>query len=138
MSFLTFNYTWAWALILIIALIMIAVQSKGSPFMSKLGILPNDAIKLCNQEGALLLDIRKEEAFKSVAIATSKHLDVSNLETQLKKFNAKKPIILVDAFDREAFKVAKTIEKLDPNRPVYVLQGGISAWQKANLPLKRG
>lgn len=138
MSFLTFNYTWLYLLITMIAIIMLFVQSKGVGGSASLALSPKDAISFSNDTGAVFVDIRSEEQFKTSSLPTARHILPENLVAQIAKINKKKPIILVDEFDRQAFRIARELKKSDPERAYFVLQGGISAWQKENLPLKKG
>ncbi len=97
---------------------------------------PGEATQLSNREDAVFLDIRDDNDFKSGHIPDAIHIPLKQLSgrtTELDKHKSK-PII---AYCRSGNRAngAGSILKKSGFESVYNLDGGIMAWQKANMPL---
>jgi rhodanese-related sulfurtransferase len=88
--------------------------------------------------GALVVDLRDPAAFRAGHIRGSLHVPFNELSTRFAQPNptAKRAMILVGTNDDMA---RKAYDQLASRRfaMVYVLKGGIRAWQKAHLPLAK-
>jgi rhodanese-related sulfurtransferase len=94
------------------------------------------AVQSVNQRGAQIVDIRSAEEYGSGHIANSKHLPVSELEKGFKhlKLDTNKPIILVCLSGSRASGAIGKFKKAGFSE-IMCLEGGISAWNQAGLPL---
>ncbi len=103
------------------------------------GVSPAELTRLINHEQALVLDLRGQGEFDKGHILGSKHLLPSQVDPESKLLAKAKesPVVLVCAMGNSAATAAGKLVKAGFKK-VYVLDGGIGAWQGASLPLARG
>ncbi len=103
------------------------------------GVSPAELTRLINHEQALVLDLRGQGEFDKGHILGSKHLLPSQVDPDSKLLAKAKesPVVLVCAMGNSASTAAEKLVKAGFKK-VYVLDGGIGAWQGASLPLARG
>ena len=94
---------------------------------------------LVNRENALVVDLRPSGDFEKGHIPGSKNVQMSQFDPENKQLAAARalPVVLVCKTGQTANTAAKRLKKAGFEQ-VYVLEGGIGAWQQADLPLKRG
>ena len=99
---------------------------------------PFEATKLLNHEDGLLVDIRPVGEFGQGHIVGCKHLPMGELKSRLGELEKHKdrPVI---AYCRSGSRSAAACDLLTKQgfTQVYNLQGGIMAWENANLPVTR-
>jgi rhodanese-related sulfurtransferase len=126
-----------------IFLIVIAFVSGGMllwPLVNRqlagatLGTL--QATRLINDSGAVVLDVRAGDEFAAGHLPNSRNIPVSDLEKRVGELPAGKPVIVVCASGSRAGKAAATLRKAGRS-DVFCLDGGISGWQQAGLPITR-
>jgi rhodanese-related sulfurtransferase len=95
-----------------------------------------ESVQFINQRQAQILDIRTVEEFKAGHIPNSKHLPLSELDSGLKqaKIDSNKPIILVCLSGNKANTALAKLKKAGC-KDVVCMEGGISAWNQAGMPL---
>jgi rhodanese-related sulfurtransferase len=99
---------------------------------------PQEVIRLMNQ-GATVLDLRKQQAFQEGHISGARHFDAAQIATAadaLKKYKERPLIVYCD----RGTTAAATVRSLTQQgfTKVFNLRGGLSAWRAENLPLARG
>ena len=97
-----------------------------------------EAVQMMNRKDAVVLDVREQGEFSNGHISGSKHIPLGALEKRaddLKKF-AKKPIVVVCASGARSRGACATLKKLG-FEDVYLLSGGLGAWQQASLPVEK-
>ena len=97
----------------------------------------SEAIRLINNEDALVVDLRTLDEFQRGHIINSINLlpsDIKNTNLGKIEQHKEKALILVDANGVNASTSAALLSKQGFNK-VYVLKEGISAWTGANLPI---
>jgi len=123
-----------------VALVVMLVYSFISPLLSKTKRVNNhEATLLINKEDAIVLDIRAAKDYKTGHIIDSKQLKPEEVrEGNFSKLEKHKdqPIIVVCAMGNLAAGTATKMAKAGFSK-VYVLSGGINAWQGASLPLSK-
>jgi rhodanese-related sulfurtransferase len=94
---------------------------------------------LVNRENALVIDLRPIAEFEKGHIAGSKNVQPSQFDPEHKQLATARalPVVLVCKAGQSAGDAAKRLVKAGFQQ-VYVLDGGIQAWQRADLPLARG
>lgn len=113
------------------------------PFVSRLGrpgkeVGPMQAVQLINRRDAVLVDIREAAEYGAGHIPNAKHIPQGELQGRLKeleKFKAKPLIVACNSGTRS--QGAGALLQKSGFGEVYSLQGGISAWRQANLPLEK-
>lgn len=117
--------------ILLIALLWLETQGKVG---SCRRLDPQQVVHMLNREQAVIFDTRDKQAFSQGHIAQAQHFPESLLEKkELGKYKDK-PIILVCGTGTQATKLGTKLKKKGLQR-LYFLQGGITAWNAADLPL---
>lgn len=96
-----------------------------------------EAIRLINNENAVVIDLRTLDEFQRGHIIESINLlpsDIKNANLGKIEQHKEKPLILVDANGVSAPASAALLTK-QGFAQVYVLKEGIAAWMGANLPI---
>ena len=88
-----------------------------------------------NKEGAALIDVRTAEDFAKGSIPQAKHLPLETLQASPENAGKKdKPIILMCQSGVDATKAAHILRKAGFTK-IFSLQGGLTGWQAAGLPV---
>jgi len=96
------------------------------------------AMNLINRNDALLIDVREQSEYDSGHIINSKLMPAAKLKErvgELEKYR-ERPIIIVCRSGSRATPITSWLGK-QGFAQVYLLTGGVSAWQKAKLPLEK-
>lgn len=96
------------------------------------------ALQLINHKNALVLDVREDGEYKLGHILNSMHIPLGKLNErsdELEKFKDQ-PIVVVCRTSNRSGMACATLAKRGFTQ-AYVLAGGVTAWQKANLPLEK-
>ena len=102
-------------------------------------ISPAELTRLINREDALVVDVSALNEFEKGHIVGSKHVAMSQFDPENKLLAKVKdlPVALVCRTGMTAGTAAKRLVKAGFSK-VYWLDGGIAAWQQAELPLAKG
>ncbi len=103
------------------------------------GLRPAELTALMNRENALVVDLQPAGDFEKGHIPGSKNVQMSQFDPENKMLAGAKalPVVTVCKTGVTAAQAAKRLRKAGFER-VYVLDGGIAAWQQADLPLAKG
>lgn len=118
-------------IILLVTLIWLETQGKVSG-MSR--VSPQQAVTMINRQDAVVFDIRDKTLYSKGHIAGAQHLSTEQLDTKDMSKYVEKLAIFVCGNGASAPKIGNQLKKLGLTK-VFFLQGGITAWQGANLPL---
>jgi len=91
------------------------------------------AVQLINN-GAAVLDIRSAEDFSASRLIDSQNVAPDEL-AQHKKLKAKKNVLLVCENGAKSSRALNVLRKADFDN-VFILKGGIAAWQQDRLPVE--
>lgn len=98
-------------------------------------VSPQEATLMINRQDALVIDIRSADDFGKAHILNARNMPLAQLESraaELNKYKAKPVIVCEDGARSGAAALRKAgFEK------VYMLAGGIAAWQQAGLPVEK-
>ncbi len=99
---------------------------------------PQEATRLINREQAVVVDVRPVNDFNNGHIIHAHNIPSGSLKDQLKILQKyrNKPIIAVCLSGMTSATACKTLRKEGFNQ-VYNLQGGMQAWENANLPTRK-
>lgn len=91
------------------------------------------------REKSIVVDVSEPADFKKARIPESVNMPAKSLSKDLKPIekHKNKNVILVCRMGNKSQSVAKQLIR-NGFEKVYVLSGGMSAWEKENLPVKRG
>ncbi|MDI9237948.1 rhodanese-like domain-containing protein [Lysobacter sp. LF1] len=100
---------------------------------------PAELTGLINRDNALVIDLSASNDFEKGHIAGSKSVQPSQFDPENKLLaNAKDlPVVVVCRTGQGSADAAKRLKKAGFTQ-VYWLDGGIAAWQQADLPLVKG
>ena len=100
---------------------------------------PAQLTALINRDSALVVDVRPIAEFDKGHIAGSKNVQMTQFDPENKQLTAAKalPVVLVCRVGQTAGGLAKRLRKAGFGN-VSLLEGGIQAWQGADLPLVKG
>lgn len=143
---MNFEELWAFAgrqPVYSIALVGLTIAIIGNEisrlFRGYKSLAPAQVTALINQENALVVDLRPYADFQKGHIAGSKNVLMGQFDPESKQLAPAKalPIVLVCQSGITVVGAAKRLKKAGFER-VHILEGGISAWQQAELPLVKG
>jgi rhodanese-related sulfurtransferase len=105
------------------------------------GIMDVDTIKaieLINHKNALVLDVREEAEFKSGHLINAKWLPLGKLSERVGELERyrEQPIVVVCRSGQRSAAACSMLVKQGFTQ-AYNLVGGVTGWQKSNLPLER-
>lgn len=125
----------AWCVVLVL---LIAAQFKLlTARIPKANI--NSAVALINRDDGVFVDIRASDVFSKGHIANAINIVAADIKggkvTRIDN-RRDKPIVIVgrDKYDGECFNSARALKKQGFTK-VFILDGGITEWSSANLPL---
>jgi rhodanese-related sulfurtransferase len=103
------------------------------------GVGPAALTALINRDNALVVDLRPQADFEKGHIAGARTVQMSQFDPENKQLAAARslPVVLVCKAGQTSSGAAARLRKAGFER-VYVLDGGIGAWQQADLPLAKG
>jgi len=103
------------------------------------GLRPAELTGLVNRDSALVVDLRPYADFDKGHIAGAKNVLMTQFDPENPQLKTAKslPVVLVCKTGQSAGAAAKRLRKAGFEK-VYVLDGGIAAWQQADLPLVKG
>lgn len=96
------------------------------------------ALQLINHKNALVLDVREDSEYKLGHILNSTHIPLGKLNERIGELEKHKqqPIVVVCRTSNRSAAACAALGKHGFTQ-VHILAGGVTAWQKANLPLQK-
>lgn len=97
-----------------------------------------EATQLINRQDALVLDVRNEGEFQKGHILNARNIPGSQIETRLAdiaRYKVKPVIVTCESGSRCGPPAA--ILRREGFSQVFILSGGIAAWQQAGLPVEK-
>jgi rhodanese-related sulfurtransferase len=122
----------------VLAAIVVVVYELRARVQAFAALSAAQAVRLMNQGGALVIDLRSKDSFDAGHIVDARNVPAATLESQadsLKKWRDKNVITYCDNGSNGA-NAARTLMKLGFTK-VFNLQGGLNGWVKDNLPLTK-
>lgn len=97
-----------------------------------------DAVQLINHESAVVIDVSEQPEFKTGHIPNAMNIPLASLTGRVKELekHKNKPIVLTCRSGNRSGRGAVTLRKHGFEK-VYALSGGITAWQRDNLPVEK-
>jgi rhodanese-related sulfurtransferase len=119
--------------------VAIIVNEVSARFRGYKALGPAALTALVNRDNALVVDLRPAADFEKGHIAGSKNVQMNQFDPENKQLVAARalPVVLVCKAGQTASQAAARLHKAGFQH-VYVLDGGIGAWQQADLPLAKG
>ena len=123
-----------WYLFVMLAVIVLLLSLNPGGNAQK--VSPLQLPKLQNRESAVVVDVCEAEAFKKGHIEQAINLPFDQINDKISKLNKhkNKPIIIACQNGTRSAK-AVSILRGKEFKQLYILEGGLAAWKKENLPL---
>lgn len=124
------------ALLAVLALIIkIEIESRISG-VTQAG--PMEAVRLMDEDGMLILDVRETAEYSSGHLRQAMHLPVSAIKSRINELDKYKGKTVL-AYCRSGHRSNSACRELKKAgfEKVYNLAGGVIAWGNANLPLTK-
>ncbi|TCV96063.1 rhodanese-related sulfurtransferase [Luteibacter rhizovicinus] len=128
------------ALLFAIILVALIAGEVGRLFRKWKTITPAGLTQLINRENALVIDLSSYADYEKAHIPNSRHVAPSQFDPETNKDLSKAkdlPVVVVDKDGRGVAKAANRLIKAGFQK-VYVLDGGVYAWQTAQFPVAKG
>ena len=129
-------------LLLFIALLAIIGMLIGSEVLRRMrgvrSLDTNAALRMMNDQDALVLDVRDAGGFKAGHLPQARHIALSALQERIGELSkaGDKPIIVYCQSGISSQSACALLKKNNIAN-TYSLAGGINAWVEANLPISR-
>jgi len=119
--------------------VAIVLNEISGLFRGYKALQPAGLTALVNRDNALVVDLRPSADFEKGHIPGARNVQMSQFDPENKQLAAARalPVVLVCKTGQTAGAAAKRLHKAGFGH-VYVLDGGIGAWQQAGLPLAKG
>lgn len=121
-----------------VIVLTLLVRSLISGDGGKFSVTPARATEMINRENAIVVDVRSEADFKKGHIINAINIPAGQMANQLNKLNKykNKPIVVSCRSGSTSQLSCKQLRS-GGFEQVFNLQGGILAWESANLPVAR-
>jgi rhodanese-related sulfurtransferase len=96
----------------------------------------NGAIVLMDEKDLIVLDVREKKERKAGFIANDTHIPLSQVKNQLDSLDNSKKILVYCRSGSRSSHIAGLLTRNNFEQ-VYNLKGGMQAWKRANLPIKK-
>ncbi len=126
-----------WYLFVMLAVIVLLLSINPGGSTQK--VSPLQLPKMQNHESAVVVDVCEAETFKKGHIEQAINLPLDQINDKIAKLNKHKNKPLIVAC-QNGTRSAKAVSILRRNefKQLYILEGGLAAWRKENLPLVKG
>lgn len=128
---------WQLWLILMVVLVLIFVNEYLTQRKQAKALSTIAAVEMINHQNATVIDLRNNEAFRAGHIIDAILATEDDFTQQRMDKYKLQPLILVCPRGMQSTALSAKLKTLGFSQP-YVLAGGMSAWQAANLPLVKG
>lgn len=128
---------WALVAAFFVLLVLVVQSFLGARGINSVG--PIEAVELMNRQSAVVLDVRTDDEFKAGHVVNAVHVPVGLLSGRLQeldKFKTQPVVVYCHTGHRSA--QACAVLRKEGFASIYKMAGGMTAWQKANLPVVKG
>ncbi|HEX7769507.1 MAG TPA: rhodanese-like domain-containing protein [Dokdonella sp.] len=120
----------------VIALVLTEAQRFTRGYIA---LTPAGLTQLINRDNALLVDLSGQQEFEKGHIPGARHVPLSQFDPESKDLAKARelPVALVCRSGQASARAAQRLRKAGFGK-VYWLEGGLAAWQQAQMPLVTG
>jgi rhodanese-related sulfurtransferase len=122
-----------------VVVLMLVIKAEYEHQSGRANLLePTAAIRLMNNDDAVVIDVREAADFSNGHINKAKNLPMSTFKSQLDNLekHKDKPVLMYCRSGNQSGKACRVLKKSGFSN-VHNLSGGVLAWQDANLPLTK-
>lgn len=97
---------------------------------------PADAVRIINDQDAIVLDVRSLSDYKKGHILNARHVPMTKIDEVGQELSKRKssPVLCYCALGSTAPQACEKLKKMGFEH-VHSLRGGLNAWQSASLPV---
>ncbi len=131
---------WELSLLFIVAFAWVILSEMNSRRAEAWGVAPQKAIELINKKSARIFDLRKEDIFQQGHIVGAKRVSFDPSKDDPKvalKISPQTNCLFVCNIGQTTAKVVQAL-RAQGYMQTFSLNGGMTAWQKENLPMVKG
>ncbi|MCS6766857.1 MAG: rhodanese-like domain-containing protein [Candidatus Protistobacter heckmanni] len=123
-------------ILIVLAVVSGALLAWPSLNKTKSGVNATAATQMINRRHAVVIDIRAAEDFAAGHLPNARHVSADDLEQQAGSVAKDKaaPVIVVCQTGTRSGGALRSLKKAG-YAEVYALEGGLSAWQQAGMPV---
>lgn len=99
-------------------------------------ISPTEAQRRQQEKTAIIVDVREKDEWQGGHIPEARHIPLGELQRQSQEILSAPNVIFVCRSGNRSATAAKVFEAAG-HPSVFSLTGGMGAWQRAGLPIKR-
>ncbi|GAC1472808.1 MAG: rhodanese-like domain-containing protein [Chloroflexota bacterium] len=99
-------------------------------------VSPAEAQHRLQERTAIIVDVREKREWQGGHIQGARHIPLGDLQKRSQEILSAPDVIFVCASGGRSASAAKAFEK-EGHENVSSLEGGMGAWQRAGLPVKR-
>lgn len=129
---------WYLFLALVVVLVLLAAGPVTGLIHRVRKVSPAEAVLLINRQDGVVVDVRDPSDFRAGHIANALNLPFSELKDrarELEKYKQRPLIVSCSAGERAVKSAAMLRRRGFAN--AYVLSGGLTAWERSQLPLQK-
>jgi rhodanese-related sulfurtransferase len=128
-----------YANLVLIAIVLISGGLLLWPVISRRGrggLSAAEATQLINRRNAVVVDLRPAEEYAGGHLPQARHVEFAQLQAKTGQIakNKSTPVLFVCQTGQQSHKAVR-IAKEAGYTEVHILQGGVSAWQHAGMPV---
>ncbi len=137
MEFVAANWELFAGLVVVLALLAWSYNADSLGGFRNVGTA--EAVSLINRSGARVVDLRASDEFNTGHVQDAMHLPYAEMQARADGIDwaAGKPVLMVCSAGQRPAVATRALKKAGVEQ-VFNLQGGMRAWQDANLPVSTG
>ena len=131
-------HNWYLFLALIVVLALLVAPNIMQLLQGIKGLSPAQSVLLVNRNSGVFLDVSEPNEYKSGHVPNAINVPLSAIgqgSAAIDKYK-ERPVVVVARANNRALKAATALRKRGFTS-VYLLSGGLAAWEKENLPLEK-
>lgn len=139
MEYLDFAIKYWYLFVALIVVLVLLVLGPATQLLHGIkSINVWDVVRLINHESAIIVDVSEPQEFKAGHIPQAINIPLGGLGARVKELekHKNKPIVLSCRGGNVAGRGAVVLRKHGFDK-VYTLAGGLTAWEKDNLPVEK-
>lgn len=129
---------WEYSFLFIAAFIWVILSEFNNQKSKRWGVVSSQAVDLINKRSAIVFDLRKAEAFEQGHIVGAKRVDFKVTDDPATlKIKPQTPCLFVCNLGQTSSRIVNAL-RAKGYSSAYTLNGGMTDWQKENLPTITG
>lgn len=129
------NHPFLFTALFVIIVLMLMNESRRR-LLGFREVTPAEAVRLINQEDALMLDVREDKEYRAGHVINAINIPLGVLEGRLHELDKDKPVVVYCQTGQRAARAASILQRQGFAK-VYKMNGGMTAWTGASMPVAR-